>query len=134
MTEGMQTKYTPHLLPTPVINLVFIIGIISAICFRILIIIQYQRPELFRVVWYVGVIGYIVFFMFRYAITQKRRHAIERFDLLPKLEAGAALSDTDREVLLYLLKSIEKSKENINYLVIFILSVLAIGIDIFLSS
>lgn len=123
-------KTTPHLLPTPVINLFFVIGVISAVCFRILLVVQHLQPQLFRMVWYVGVLGYIVFFIYRYAISQKRRQAIERFELIQKIEKNTALAAEDREVLIYLLNSIQKSKENINYLVIFTLSVAAIIADI----
>ncbi|MEW6741056.1 MAG: hypothetical protein AB1325_14285 [Nitrospirota bacterium] len=39
--------------------------------------------------------------------------------------------DEDREVVIYLLLSIRKSPENVNYFIIFLLSILAMIVDIF---
>jgi hypothetical protein len=42
------------------------------------------------------------------------------------------LSEEDRQVIGYVLLSIEKSKENLNYLFIFATSLMAIAIDIWI--
>lgn len=122
----------PHTLPVPIINLFFAVGVLSAVAFRALLIIQHLMPTLFRPVWYGGIFGYIIFFAYRFAITRKRRQAIERFRLIEKIQANACLGDEDREVVVYLLSSLVKSRENLNYLIIFLLSILAVGIDLFL--
>ncbi len=126
-------NHTPHTLPKYVINLFFAIGIISAIAFRALILIDHLDPALFRPVWYVGVIGYIVFFLYRYVISEKRKKAVKKYDLINKLKKNTCLSEEDREVIFYLLYSIQKSRENYNYLFIFALSALAVLADIILS-
>ncbi len=125
-------KHMPHTVPSAVINLFFVIGLLSALCFRILIIFTHTHQELFRPVWYIGIIGYILFFLYRYAISEKRKKAIREYDLIAKLEKDLCLSEEDREVVVYLLQSIKKSRENINYLFIFALSVLAVTADIIL--
>ncbi len=121
---------TPHTLPLPVINLFFVIGVLSAVAFRALIIVQHLMPALFRPVWYAGLFGYILFFAYRYVITRRRRQAVESFQLIEKLRGNACLSDEDREVVVYLLSSLVKSKENLNYLIIFLLSILAVAMDL----
>jgi CDP-diglyceride synthetase len=83
-----------------------------------------------RPVWYVGVIGYMVFFLYRYYISEKRKKAVENFQLIEKVKANACLTNEDREVVVYLLSSIKKSPENVNYFIIFLLSILAIIADI----
>jgi len=55
------------------------------------------------------------------------------FRLIEKLKANACLEDEDREVMLYLLSSIKFSLEDINYALIFILSVIAVGADLVLT-
>jgi len=120
----------PHTLPIWVINLFFLIGLLSAVAFRVLIVIQHLNPALFRSVWYAGIFGYILFFSYRYYISRKRRNAITQYDLLAKLRANSCLGDEDREVVVYLLSSIAKSRENLNYLIIFILSLLAVIADL----
>lgn len=122
-----------HTLPPYVINLFFIIGLLSAVAFRLLIVFQHIRPEFFRSVWYFGVIGYMFFFLYRYVISEKRKKAIGEYDLIAKLESGEKLSHEDREIAIYLFFSIKKSRENLNYLFIFVLSGIAVFMDILLS-
>ncbi len=72
----------------------------------------------------------MVFFLYRYYISEKRKKAVEKFRLIEKIKANACLTDEDREVVVYLLSSIRKSPENVNYFIIFLLSILAIIADI----
>ena len=65
-----------------------------------------------RPVWYFGVIGYMVFFIYRYCISQRRKRTIARSDLIEKIRTGAPLTPADREANLYLLNSIQKSQED----------------------
>lgn len=123
-----------HTLPKPVIYGFFILGLLSAIAFRIIIVFQHIEPTWVRPVWYAGILGYIVFFLYRYYISRKRKKAIRDYDLINKLKTDACLSDKDREIVTYLLSSIQKSMEDLNYFIIFILSILAIIADFVLSN
>lgn len=123
----------PHTLPPSIIYCFFALGIISAIAFRAIIVFQRLEPSWVRPVWYIGAIGYMVFFLYRYYISEKRKKAIENFQLLEKLKANACLTDEDRDVVIYLLSSIRKSPENVNYFIIFLLSVIAIIVDIYFA-
>jgi hypothetical protein len=126
----MKNKHL-HTLPNFVINSFFLIGLISAVAFRSIVIFQRIEALWVRPVWYVGVLGYICFFSYRYMITRKRKHAIKDYQLIEKVRSNACLTEQDREVVMYLLSSIKKSREDVNYLIIFILSLLAILIDLF---
>jgi hypothetical protein len=53
--------------------------------------------------------------------------------LLEKM-TRAEISPEDRAVLHYLLSSIVKSREHINYLLIFVLSLIAIVVDLFMAA
>ena len=127
-------KKTPHVLPKYVIYSFFILGLLSAIAFRGIIVFQHLEPAWIRPVWYIGTIGYFLFFLYRYFITRKRKKAIEEFQLIEKVKANACLTDKDRELVLYLLSSIKSSLEDLNYAIIFLLSVLAIIADLMLST
>lgn len=127
------TTQTPHTLPAYIINSTFILGLVSALAFRALIIFQHIQPALVRPLWYIGVIGYTFFFLYRYGIARKRKIAIAEYGLVEKLKTEATLSQSDKNTIIYLLESIQKSRENINYLWIFITSIIAIIIDIALS-
>lgn len=123
----------PKALPKPVVTLFFLIGFVSALCFRLIVIVQRVGPSYVRIFWYVAVITNIIFFMYRYLISLKRKHAVADYDLLPKIRNGRPLAPEDQQAIEFLLVSIARSRENLNYLSIFILSVAAIGVDIFLS-
>jgi hypothetical protein len=123
----------PHTVSPSVINLFFLIGVMSAVSFRALIIFNHIHPEWFRTVWYLGTIGYVIFFLYRYWISHKRKRAIRQYDLLNKLKGQDELSREERQVLVYLLSSLAKSREDLNYLLIFFLSIVAIAADLLMS-
>jgi len=116
-----------------VIYLFLVIGLLSAVAFRLMTNINTFSPALLRPVWYFGVIGYIFFFAYRYHISEKRKNAIRANRLLEKIEGAGEISGEDRALIAYVLSSIIKSKENLNYLFIFVLSIAAVGVDILLA-
>jgi hypothetical protein len=123
----------PHIVPNYVLYGFFVLGLLSAIAFRAIIVFQHVEPRWVRPVWYIGITGYLLFFLYRYKISKKRKTAISDFGLIEKVESNAPLSDEDREVLLYLLSSIKVSLEDLNYALIFLLSVAAIAVDLILT-
>jgi len=123
----------PHIMPKYIIITFFLIGLLSAIAFRTIIVFQRLEPSWVRPVWYAGITGYVFFFVYRYGITKKRKKAIDNFGLIQKMKDNACLTEKDRETMLYLLSSIKSSPEDLNYAIIFILSILAILADILLS-
>jgi len=123
---------SPTIVPKPVIIGFFILGLISSVAFRAIILFQKFEPTWVRPVWYFGVTGYMIFFLYRYRISQRRKDTIERTGLVAKLEQGTALSADDREAALYLVNSIRKSPEDWNYLAIGVLSVITVILDLVL--
>jgi len=122
----------PKEVPPYIIYGFFLTGLMSSICFRILPVANHLWPGSFRPIWYVGVIGYCLFFLYRYRITLKRRRTIIGMDLLAKLKADSLGTD-DREAIRYILSSLTVSKEGLNYLIIFVLSIVAIAADLALG-
>lgn len=129
----MTEKKLPHTVSPFISYGFFILGILSAVAFRVIVVFQRIEPSWVRPVWYVGVLGYIGFFTYRYAIARKRKNVIRDFRLIEKVRANACLLDEEREVVSYLLASLTRSHEDINYLVIFALSLVAIAVDIVLA-
>ena len=124
--------HAPKIIPTPLIIGFFILGLLSSVAFRAIILLQKYSPGWVRPVWYFGVIGYMLFFMYRYFISQRRKRTIAHSDIIGKIRDGVALSAEDREAALYLLKSVRASQEDWNYLAIFVLSIIAIALDLLL--
>jgi hypothetical protein len=124
--------HAPKIIPKPVIVGFFLLGLLSSVAFRAIILLQKYSPVWVRPVWYFGVIGYMLFFMYRYFISQRRKHAIAHSDIIEKIRTGTALNSDEREAALYLLKSVRASQEDWNYLAIFVLSIIAIALDLLL--
>lgn len=122
----------PHIMPPVVIYGMLALGLISAFAFRVIIVLERVEPSWVRPAWYVGAGGYVFFFFYRYRITRKRKNTIKKNRLIEKVREEECLTGEDRDLVLYLLNSIRSSKEDINYAVIFLLSVLAIAADIWL--
>ncbi len=122
----------PKIIPRPIILGFFVVGVLSSVAFRLIIILQKLKPGWVRPVWYFGVLGYMIFFIYRYYISQRRKRVVAQSGIIAKLQGGQPLSPDDRQAALYLLSSIQKSPEDWNYLAIFILSAIAIAIDLLL--
>lgn len=120
----------PKIIPKPVILAFFLLGVLSSIAFRVIIIFQKMRPGWVRPTWYFGVLGYMIFFIYRFYISQRRKRVVAQSGIIGKLQTTEPLSSDDRQAALYLLSSIQKSPEDWNYLAIFILSIAAIAIDL----
>lgn len=127
------TKEQPVIAPAYKIYGYFILGLATAIAFRALIVLDHIQPTWVRPVWYFGVLGNLVFFFYRFRVSVRRKKAISDFQLIDKMQSGDSLTAIDREVIIYILRSIKLSPENINYLIIFLFSFLAIAMDIALS-
>ena len=126
-------KEKPTIAPAYKIYGYFILGLSTAIAFRALIVIDHVQPKWVRPVWYFGVLGNFVFFLYRFRVSVRRKKAVSEFQLIEKIQSGDPLTTIDQEVIIYILRSIKLSPENINYLIIFLFSLLAIGLDISLS-
>ena len=57
---------TPKIVPKPVIIAFFLLGLLSSLAFRAILFFQKFNPGWVRPVWYFGVIGYVLFFIYRY--------------------------------------------------------------------
>ncbi|MDW7732583.1 MAG: hypothetical protein SCH66_09180 [Methanolobus sp.] len=109
------------------IQFYFWVGLVSAILLRLIIIADYYNGIMAKALFYLGVMGYLVFFAHRYHIATRRVGVLRNLELLKKVEEKRPLSDQDYEGLEYIMWSLSVSKERLNYLVIFAFSILAIA-------
>ncbi len=122
--------HVPHRFPTWVSWLAFTLGITGSLSLRLILVAKAYRPQLIDLLWYIGVCGNMIFFLFRSYITARRRRTIRELHLLEKLEKQADLSPTDLEALRYLVASLAVSKERWNYTIISLFSLAAILWDL----
>lgn len=121
---------TPKLAPAYLRYGALFTGLAASIAFRTLVVIEHIDPGWVRPVWYFAVMGNFLFFFYRFRITGKRKNVVREHELIEKLGNEETLTDEDRAALTYLLSSIRKSPENINYIIISIFSLLAIATDL----
>lgn len=114
-------------------ELVFYVGIIATVFYRIIVFLNRLPSHYWSdIAWYIGTIGFIWYFAHRYNIEENRWKIIKERSLEEKISQAQALSDSDRQVVLKTLHSLESSKAKWNYIVIFVVSGLALLWDIVL--
>ena len=116
-----------------VIKFYFWIGLVSAALLRVILIADHYSDLLAKVLWYLGVLGYLWFFAHRYHIAKRRYGVISDLGLLDKIQSREPFTEKDFEGLNYVMWSLSVSKERMNYLVIFAFSVIAIILSLILD-
>jgi len=105
--------------------LIFFVGIIATLAYRIIIILNYYSSLLVEISWYIGTIGFIWYFAHRYRVQNYRANLIRDRNLSEKICKNKLTKD-DRDALLYILKSTISSKAKWNSIAIFIFSAIAL--------
>lgn len=114
-------------------ELFFWSGIIATVAYRIIVVLNNYSSTWVSIAWYIGTIGFIIYFIHRYDISNKRANLIVDNKLAYKVKNNKALTDKDREALIYILQTLKTTKEKWNYIVIFATSGLALIVGIYLD-
>ena len=112
------------------IQFYFWLGLVSATLLRLIIIADYYSGILSKALFYLGVIGYLIFFANRYRVSTRRVGVLRNLELLKKIKSKQVLDESDYEGLEYVLWSLSVSKERLNYLTIFAFSIIAIIVSL----
>lgn len=107
-------------------NLVFYVGILATIFYRLIIVLNYYSQFWVEIVWYAGTLGFVWYFAHRFRVEREREKLIERYGLDEKILNKKELTPDDREALHYILKGLLTSKARWNYIAIFVFSALSI--------
>ena len=111
----------------------FAIGLIATIAIRAVTILVNIRPIYGKIAWYIGVGGFVLFFIYKFRINQTRTRLIEKHNLVHKISQKNQLTDQDYELVSGILCSLRSKKETINYIFIFGLSALALALALYLD-
>lgn len=106
--------------------LMFTIGIMATIAYRIIVVLNHYSPVLVQISWYIGTIGFVWYFAHRFKVENRRDNLITNLNLVDKVRNKTDLDDKEREVLVYILSGLQTSLSKWNYIAIFILSSLAL--------
>ncbi|HOK41790.1 MAG TPA: hypothetical protein PLD27_12220 [bacterium] len=111
----------------------FIIGLIATIAIRIVNLLMDINPISGKISWYIGVIGFLLFFLYKYKIDKSRAEFILKNKLQEKIINSTQLSfsDEDKKILSAILCSLSSNKDRINYFVIFLSSLIALILSVY---
>jgi hypothetical protein len=113
--------------------LFFVIGIIGAVGFRVVLIVNKISSLFASLVWYTAVVSYIFFYIYRYYIEQKRRQILISSKLKYKLDQGIELNEADKKNLKKIVDSLMVSKQNLNLIILIIVSIISLIAQIILD-
>jgi len=111
----------------------FVIGIVATLAYRLIIILNFYDPLWVKISWYIGTIGFILYFGYLYNLQSKRAELTIQYNLLAVVKKIKGIKVKQKEALKYIIKSNATSKAKWNSAVIFILSVLALIVGIILD-
>jgi len=121
-----------HASPSWMRNLFFWSGIIATICYRAIVVLNHYSTQISLIAWYLGTIGFIVYFAHRYVVSEKRVKLIKQHNLIEAVKK-TNLSASQIAANEYILTTLLSTKEKWNYIVIFVTSFLALIIGIYLD-
>lgn len=119
--------------PRPVRLFFFWAGIIATVAYRIIIVLNFYDPLWVKIAWYIGTIGFVLYFGHRYNIARKRAKLVRDYDLINTVKKSKEIDSQKKEALHYLVKTSLTSKSRWNSAIIFILSLAALIVGIVLD-
>ncbi len=108
----------------------FLIGIIATLAYRIIIVLNFYSPDWVKASWYVGTVGFILYFGHRFDAQRRRVKLISDYDLDKAVKKVKGIKPKQKEALNHVIRTTYTSKSRWNSAVIFILSVLALIVGI----
>ena len=108
-------------------------GIVATVCYRAIVILNHYSPKVSLIAWYVGTVGFVVYFWHRYVVSEKRVKLITEHGLIQAVAAAPNLSKAQIDANEYILTTLKSTKEKWNYIVIFVTSILALALGIYLD-
>ncbi len=111
----------------------FWVGIISTLAYRIVVVLTHVDPIWLKISWYIGTVGFILYFAHRYQISELRSNLIKENKLSEKVNNISELSSEDKEAIGYIFTTLQSTKEKWNYIFIFVCSALALIAGLYLD-
>ncbi|MFC1807163.1 hypothetical protein ACFL0T_02210 [Candidatus Omnitrophota bacterium] len=109
----------------------FFIAIIAVIAIRAVNVAWEYNQLLAKVFWYIGVVGFFIFFIYKFRDHVILHKELAKSKLTDKLLNREALSDEDYDVLATITCKLSSKKDKINYFFIFFFSGLALILAIY---
>ena len=108
-------------------------GIVATFCYRAIVVVNNYSKLWAQIFWYVGTIGFIVYFAHRYQISEKRAKLINEYNLDGKIKKLDGLTQEEKDAMEYIFNTLQSSKEKWNYIFIFVSSAIALVLGLYLD-
>ena len=108
----------------------FLIGIIATLAYRIIIVLNFYSPNWVKISWYIGTVGFVLYFGHRFDAQRRRVKLIADYDLDKAVKKVKGIGPKQKEALIHVIRTTYISKSRWNSAVIFILSILALIVGI----
>ncbi|MBU1997815.1 MAG: hypothetical protein KKF78_11770 [Candidatus Omnitrophica bacterium] len=109
----------------------FIIGLVATVAIRIVTVLMDIHPVYGKVSWYIGVVGFLFFFIYKFNINKSLAKIIEEDNLIEKAREEKPFSSNEYNLIADILCSLKSEKERINYFFIFAVSAVALVFAIY---
>jgi len=116
--------------PRPVRLFFFWAGIIATFAYRIIIFLNFYNPIWVKIAWYIGTVGFALYFWHRSSVQKKRKELVKEYGLEELVDQLPDDEGRRKEALEYLVRTSRTSKSNYNSLFIFWLSAFALVVGI----
>ena len=116
--------------PKPIRLLYLWIGLAATVAYRLIIVFSFYSPIWVKISWYVGTVGFILYFWHRFKIQKKRADLIEDHDLINAVNATKYKNDEQKQAMNYIVKTTLTSKARWNSLIIFVLTIVALVVGV----
>jgi len=104
----------------------FFIALVAVVSLRVMVLFTTTNPALARGFWYLGVIGFLVFFLYKFRHDHLMHRELQATHLLDKVMERRSFDDHDYAVLATVLCRSLSRKDKINYFFIFFFSGIAL--------
>lgn len=108
-------------------------GIIATFCYRAIVVVSNYSHFWAQTFWYIGTIGFIIYFAHRYQISEKRSKLINKYQLAQKVKGLNGLTQDEKDALKYIFNTLQSSKEKWNSIFIFVSSFIALVLGLYLD-
>jgi len=116
---------------SPISWIFLFIGLIATIAVRAVNLVINANPLWAKIFWYIGIIGFAIYFLYKFRQDVIVKKELKRLHLSEKLSQGEDLSKEDYLFIKTMLCGIKSKKDAINYFFIFISSGLALLLGLF---
>ncbi|SRR3989339_760800 len=118
----------------PVKYFFFLAGLIATLAYRVVIVLNFYSPLWVKISWYIGTVGFILYFGYQYSVEARERNIILDYGLAKMIRDDKKIKGKQRQALNYVINTSVNSKARWNSLLICLLSIFALIVGIVLDA